>query len=168
MTTVVEITKEQVIKALKTEPLKAGNWITLGRSGPDGEWIEYDDSSCPVCAVGAVLRNTLDEKKYRITDAAWYIFDGGQGGDPTLRVHSDNESDLLASLNGPHIVRLSQYFEGLWSLARKRGRNWDLSRHQIYRIRKKMIAFVESTFPKSFKLDINGYKPKEGIKSWQK
>lgn len=163
MTTVVEITKEQVIKALKTEPLKAGNWITLGRSGPDGEWIEYDDSSCPVCAVGAVLRNTLDEKKYRITDAAWYIFTGqntiGQG---------DTELELLESLTGPHIVRLSQYFEGLWSLARKRGRNWDLSRHQIYRIRKKMIAFVEKNFPESIELDINGYKPKEGIKSWQK
>lgn len=44
------ITKQTILKAIKTEPLKPGSFVLL-----EGDLVS-DDPSCSVCAVGAVLR----------------------------------------------------------------------------------------------------------------
>lgn len=47
-----KVTKKQIIEAILTEPLKAGQWFQR-----NNEALEKDDGMCEVCAVGAILRN---------------------------------------------------------------------------------------------------------------
>lgn len=53
----MRVTRKQIIKALRTEPL-----------GAQGNFIQGTDKTCRVCAVGAVLRATYkdDDKVWRI------------------------------------------------------------------------------------------------------
>jgi len=44
------ITKKEVLQAIKTEPLTSGNWVKLD------DKKRFNDKTCSVCAVGAVLR----------------------------------------------------------------------------------------------------------------
>lgn len=52
------ITRKQIIKALQTEPLRAGNWISS--SSETYTWYHLAKrTKCTVCAVGGVLRSSL-------------------------------------------------------------------------------------------------------------
>jgi hypothetical protein len=59
------VTKKQIIKALCTEPLKAGKFFDLD---PEANLGLSDNNSCAVCAVGAVLRATA-RKHFSNSDA---------------------------------------------------------------------------------------------------
>lgn len=49
----LEFEKADIILALAQEPLQAGSWIHLAR------YPEVPRAECPVCAVGAVMRQSL-------------------------------------------------------------------------------------------------------------
>jgi hypothetical protein len=61
-TVYVEVSKAEIIQALRTEPVRPGNWITI--EDDDGPLIAtaadtIDDPRCTVCAVGGVFRRIL-------------------------------------------------------------------------------------------------------------
>lgn len=51
------VTREQILEAIKTEPLTSGYWVQY-RNDEDGIYGINLDPNCPVCAIGGVLRKS--------------------------------------------------------------------------------------------------------------
>jgi len=156
------VSKEIILEALRKEPLKAGNWI---------HYFPWEDSreaakTCEVCAVGSILRSVISDPT--LTDGASMAAITTNGDDDIEGIvyGFSTESELFGNLIGNKMARLSQYFEGLSYLAagRTNKNKYELSRHQIYRIRRKLISYVEKNFPKNLVIDIDGATPKVGVK----
>lgn len=76
----MKITKQQVLKALETEPLKRGQWV-------DRAYLNYI-GDCNVCAVGAVLRQAgLTNREIYLSVRAQSIRSGCE--DPNQTVKTD-------------------------------------------------------------------------------
>lgn len=123
----MRITKKQIIKALKTEPLERGHWVQ-NRSLP------YK-GTCNVCAVGAVLRHA------GLANSAIHVLGFGlkfAGFDAAPRLPRANENAISVGRTaleaGQWLVGLSYVFE---------------SAHTDEDGRKRAIAFVEEHFPES-------------------
>lgn len=92
----MKVTKDEVVRALLTEPLLAPNYFA-------------DVISCRVCAVGAVLRNCAKMSDKEINHY----------GDNLMKVDYDITSyasvrDVKEALEaGNHMAALSAYFEGI-------------------------------------------------------
>lgn len=185
--TVVQISKKRIIKSIMEEPLvnlEPGKWVD---DVDVGSTIKAKD--CPVCAVGAVMRNVLSEREElnAIWDAAEAAVGDTSGvlsiSSPTIYgvycetlrdgkyfqyVAPKNKSELFdlakESVNSSPMAALSQVFEGLCELAMLRTNKSDLSRHQKYRIRKDVVEFVQKNFPRSIQIDINGAEPAKDVK----
>lgn len=54
-----KLSKKKVIEAILTEPLKPGRFFHISRKYNSDE--QFDDGQCSVCAVGAVLRKTINK-----------------------------------------------------------------------------------------------------------
>jgi len=50
----MKITRREILKAIRTEKLNNGSFLTARRDSYNNFWVE--DSLCKVCALGAVLR----------------------------------------------------------------------------------------------------------------
>lgn len=113
----MEISKEQIIQALETEPLKAGEWAS-----PDG----LSDQPCEVCAVGAVLRaaNWSDDRIR--TEAVSLV--------GNCFIGSDNTESALGA--GNYLGALSSYFERIYP---KSG--------ATHETRAALVRFVKEYFP---------------------
>ena len=161
----VKVSKEQVIEAIKTESLRSGNWIDY-QFHPS----KQKDVVCHVCAVGAVFRSCLskkdeEENPYEICD---FINSEVEKEKSDLDVfgncwYSSTEECLLTAKkelkkNKAYLRTLSHVFESLCMMRNAH------SRHQIYRIKKILIEFVEENFPKYIKVPVNGFEVKEGLK----
>lgn len=121
------ITRALVIKALKTETLRRGNWFA-------GE----QKKDCSVCAVGAVLRHCSFEtwarkKSFGLNSLGW---EAVKDADRVNGSQIEDTEILLEDKN--YLAALSNYFE-------------------LGNSKNKCIAFVEENFPKSFKLTITPY-----------
>lgn len=148
----IKVTKKQIIEAIQTEKhLFAGEWIV----GADDDWAHRGEGQrtkfCNVCAVGAVLKNSvrMDTPSWKIrniaiinTSAGRYIMEGA--GETELDAEVKRLLDRKLYLNA-----LSCVFEGEWERATDRMRSE--SRHAHYRRIKKVKArtteFVKKKFP---------------------
>lgn len=69
------ITRRDILKAIRTEKLKAGAFIETKKKWDVTNSVDvyYEDDTCKVCAVGAVLRQTgtssetIEDRAYGIT-----------------------------------------------------------------------------------------------------
>jgi len=170
--TVIKVSKSRIMKAIRTEPfLLAGHWANYS-----GEEL-VGDKNCSVCAVGSVLRDVLDENQNAemITKAANKTIDytlsvGPRGGLEALNLKDIHESAKCLANIGMYMNALSTYFESLWEMTVHRNRrndnynSYNLSRHQVYRIRQKLLKFVQAEFPSSIEINIDGAIPKKGVK----
>lgn len=123
------ITKEQVINAILTEPLKAGNWV-------HDELAESykEEQTCPVCAVGAVLRQRLkNNSPWRIRENAPDI-DQGVTGD-----------SYDSPLHRSHLVNLSRVFEYAYEDLRLRG----------IKLKTFMLHHIEADMPDKFTIEVD-------------
>lgn len=74
----IKITKEEVIQAMKTEPLAAGTFFhNSNLAGAKCSYLTYEvmqekysnNLGCPVCAVGAIIDTKVKEHNISLTDA---------------------------------------------------------------------------------------------------
>lgn len=160
----VKVSKEQVIEAIKTESLRSGNWIDY-----EFDPVKQEDVVCHVCAVGAVFRSCLskneEKNSYEICDFISSEVEKEKSDlDPSGNFwYSSTEECLLTAKkelkkNKAYLKTLSHVFESLCMMRDVH------SRHQIYRIKKILIEFVEENFPKYIKVPVNGFEVKEGLK----
>lgn len=90
------ITKSDVLKALESERLSPGRWVN------------YEDPSCPVCAVGAVLRGQgLDDEA--VEDSAAFVCQ--------MKYCPSDGSIPLALTEGNYLGALSMQFERFCEMA---------------------------------------------------
>lgn len=133
----MNITRKEILRAIRKEPLKAGEWIHNREVvKTDAEGTKYLDSvldkKCKVCAVGAVLRaKGIDPDQ--MNDVAWSLLgrdnDVAEGGD---------EKEALKDKN--YLLALSIKFE---KLADRLGAG--------KRTREKLVEFVKENFPKNIR-----------------
>ena len=134
-----KIKKEDIIKAIKTESLEAGCWI------------DVDFSNCKVCAVGAIVKQTLEKNNLlsvRRVDSICELNTENECIDADEYQTSDSLKDKQ------WLTAISGYFEREWRRSVDRNSGAYLSRHQKYRVKQKTIKFVEKNIPKSFFIQI--------------
>ena len=158
----MKITKEQVIKAIATEPiLKSGAFFN---SDKGNKTIH----NCEVCVVGAVLRSVIKPSKLNFLSLDIFGEDGGDIVELDQKLGSlvreatfnhqsyvfdgnyDEDFDLIDSIivlidGGYYLSALSSTFEHLVNREKKMG---DIN------IRFNLINMVEALFPKSFNVKI--------------
>jgi len=145
----LKISKRTVIKALTKEPLKAGNWVTIPRDEDGVRINNYNSVSCPVCAVGAVLRNSGIKTNSGIDIAGHNLTDYGAVAD------LEEVDDELSK--GNYLNALSCKFEGLCDERANRlgvSTSSDLHPNSLRPIRKQLIEFVKENFPNSFEIEV--------------
>lgn len=142
----MEITKVQILEAIAREPLRAGWWITPTAG-------EQDLATCPVCAVGGVLRS-VGVQPERVAEVAARATrrdrvcpddaDEGSTVDDML-----GEARELAD-EGLYMNALSVAFEGLSGLRV----GPDHMRLDMGSIRDELAEFVTEHFPAVVRLDV--------------
>jgi hypothetical protein len=121
----MRVYKQQIIEAMKTEDLKAGTYN------------EDDNSTCAVCAVGAVFRLVNINDRHMVGDA---LFKSSPY--PSLSDHNAVVMGAHTPLeDAPFLVKLSYYFE----------RNFDEENPDS--IRPKLVRFVKKHCPKYIDID---------------
>lgn len=137
------ITKAQVLHALRTEPLAAGEWFHPEKRNRRGD--------CAVCAVGAIVRSCLNTPVV----ASYTGFDPNFGGLAFALVGYNSEPSK-GSYRKP--LREKNYFLALSRLfelrARQRARAlgkqiYDLTQTDIRPVRSELVQFVRAEFPES-------------------
>lgn len=89
------ITRKDVIKAIKKESLKRGDFVHDYYKDQFGNWKEKNDPNCKVCAVGAVLRNKgYSNKQINVTVDN---FAGDWTGDWRTELQCENYLAALSS-----------------------------------------------------------------------
>lgn len=128
----MRITRKEIIRVIRTERLKGGQWIQEDLTNENDELYH---SGCKVCAVGAVLRSKgvdnsdIDFRARTLMDSA---FGCSESGDVEYAL------ERKAYLNA-----LSIKFE---TLAARLGAG--------KRTREQLIKFVKANFPKQFNVNI--------------
>lgn len=122
----MRITRREILKAIRTERLQYGMFITP-RLEDNNRYV--DDSFCKVCAVGAVLRQK-GVPNHRIEDAADIV---------RIRGLVSSDGDEFEELKSKHYMNaLSIRFE---KLARKHGVG--------PKTKIKLSSFIKRHFPKT-------------------
>lgn len=132
----MKITKEQVLTALRFEPLAAGNFIRV-----DGKPL----SECNVCAVGAVMRNVLNKNIENEDDFSLLC------KQVTKDEFIDLDTDELL-LEGNYLGALSNYFEQMMDSRYEWGNLETTVATNTDRAR--LITFVEEKFPEEFEVNV--------------
>lgn len=136
----MKISKKLIIKALKIENLAQGEFFN----------VNFDFSNkhtCPVCAVGAVLRKSLKPSQLPETENELHKL-GLRVTNYDAIVNSNNESEWKIGIQESLIKKnylsaLSKYFESTLCLTK----SGDVSR-------RKLVNFVKKHFPSVITLDI--------------
>lgn len=124
----MKVTRKQILQAIRTEPLKAGNWIHS--KGDTDPYLNIVDKTCKVCAVGAVLRTA------GVPDIQIRSYGFGINNSDRAISHKGDEKLELEYKN--YLAALSIKFE---KLARKLGAG--------KRTRDQLANFVKKNFPKT-------------------
>lgn len=174
----LKLTRQQVIKAIKTEPLKSGAYFHeeyLSSQIYDGnQWIENpekgkfkNNTGCPVCAVGAILDTSLGKKR-----SATDLDEIGRFmvGNPTVETLTSNEDHFGTEefiSNGNYVnvktlikvaerrvkerplSSLSSLFEGLMD---REEMQTNLG-YANYRARRILVNFIKKNFPTKLVID---------------
>jgi hypothetical protein len=156
--TTVRVTKEQIIAALRVEPLlEAGSWADprYTRGPVEKCAIPLDEvQHCYVCGVGAVLRRAVldaHETVGALVRAAVAATDGWPvtpGGSESYLADA-----ARAVESGFHMSAISLVFEGTYS------EDWS----SIEDCRSAAIVFVEQHFPETVLIDIDGARPARDV-----
>jgi len=163
----VVVSKQEVIQAIWTENLVSGNWFGRSDTNTVG-------TACSVCAVGAVFRHILNEdtSKYGADSVIWeQIQDKAANrkfnvaspqAKPKKETFKLAESWMKSNrdMMGSELAALSHVFE---SICKARNLKDDMSRHQLYRLRKDLAQFVEDNFPKKIKVPVGLLPVKSGF-----
>lgn len=164
-----QVTRRQVIKAMKTEPLVGGSWFNYD-TDLNGNPIKVkgvkNNVKCEVCAVGGLLSTAigkkceldiLDEVPERVVREARaeavYDEDFNRIEAPSKRASVKDVvkfAELAAKKIGP-LSALSTLFEKLYSKRSMRRKN----RRANAKLRKVLIGFVKKNFPTKLKIDTN-------------
>lgn len=175
----LNVTRKQVLEAIRTEPLRGGNWFHGRPNDFTGEWTRTkvkglkNNTKCAVCAVGGILDCALGKKETpkdlaefasdlvqfaRIdgfVDDYNYDIEAGTKQGKKIRNSRDPkrlfEIATLASKGGKHLSGLSMLFEGLYVQKRFRRKGKMANK----RLRNILIAFVKKNFPKRLVADEN-------------
>jgi hypothetical protein len=137
----MRITKQQIIEAIRTEPLSPGFWI------------QGDDAACAVCAVGGVLRaaGCGPEKIRAIGSELVGVGCVPREEDPYLARRLVSEGQYLAALSCVFEGLAIEHLDLEWCedvldrTLEQRARAGDAAREPL-------IAFVEETFPDSIEI----------------
>ncbi len=164
----VVVGKQEVIQAIWTENLVSGNWFGYSQTGAIAD-------SCSVCAVGAVFRHILWDNASKF-ESECFVFDQIQSKAgkrafnasgtsliaPKKEVFERAESWMKSNrdMMGSELAALSHVFE---SICNARNLKDDMSRHQLYRLRKDLTQFVEDNFPKKIKVPVGLLPVKSGF-----
>lgn len=181
--TIIELSKQQVIEALRVEPvgsLKPGSWIQpLGLESRDEDidhasWTRPALAACGVCACGAVMRRAALAASVSARDA-YRVLDRATS-ETYVTCTPINAEDVIergaSAINRDYPMNgLSIVFEGLSKIYGRaldgdpdvmilgsdhRGADGDAI---MERVRQETIAFVEEHFPDTIIVDINGAEP---------
>jgi hypothetical protein len=124
--------KKTVIKALLTEPLMSGNWISEG----------LNDGDCMVCAVGAILRKSGFYRN-KIMEFGENMIESGACTPWDERCENSFSLTIDKHLkNGRYLHALSLKFESMES-----------SKKPTATTRKSLVKFVEKNFPNRIKIN---------------
>lgn len=163
--TTIELTKAQVIKAIEREPLlRPGAWI---RGDYDTQIGSLKTRECGACAVGGVLRATLAPtctvgRLYGIADVA-----AGDRVVPACRHDAPRgifEEAVGRIRDGEPWAALSIVFEGLCDLRGRSSPTGGLRGQDLAVVRRQTVAFVRNHFPNTVRMDIDGARPRAGVK----
>lgn len=158
-----DVTKAQVIKALIEEPLRPDHWFSF-----DG--VSKDAMTCPVCAVGAVLRNAcgvrpVDAGRFIIpfedTGCPWRASTNVSNGEYPKDVPIDSTFPRAASESTlyefaddvPYMNRLSVVFETMWELAERKAAGPE-RRYIEDAVRWELTAYVREEFPNKINIKL--------------
>lgn len=148
-TKTLTIQRRKVIQALRTEPLKEGDffhlkgYISVGEKPADRKYnygAPYEPD-CQVCAVGGIIRKhlSLENKTYEDLLSLAKIVTKGEyalGDRPDV---------------GNHLGKLSVFFEERMTKTKKfKTKSGLVSAYG----RKKLVEFVKKTFPKQFRVQL--------------
>jgi hypothetical protein len=125
------ITRRDVLAAIRTEPLRPGNWV-----------VTTENVKCEVCAVGAVLRHAglNNEEIFEFGDIMMHYGKCSVDGYGSKEDIEDTIQGMLR--NNRYLHALSITFE-FYSRRLGKGK----------RIRKVLANFVKKNFPKTIKLN---------------
>lgn len=160
--TIVRISKQRIIEAISSEPLRnlrSGDWALPEES----QALTVGAKDCPVCAVGAVMRAVLDPEQ----DPDWLYSAAVASTSVETPLCAGGLEGVIPSkreVKKAPMVALSGFFEQECADAKRRTHSFGLSRHQMRRIRKKVIEFVEENFPPTMLIDIDGAKPARDVR----
>lgn len=164
--TTLVITKNQIIKAIKTETrLMHGEWI--GRTYYNGNVVtvaEKEKRRCNVCAVGAVLCN-ISAPSVQLTHLDNWAIRAIDSPSPARFAEYEEEAKLLVS-DGDYWSALSTFFEGASMYAEDHPSLWKSNKARLESIRNRTIQFVKDYFPNEVTLTTfsDEIKPRRGIK----
>jgi len=145
---IVELTKAQVLAAIKREKLVSGAWavpsdsfhVTSGRKA--NKYAKMSNvEACAVCAVGAVVRAAMIDTTY------WEV----------------NDLAARAVMRDRKFHRLSALFEGTANPINA-GNSVREAKANLEKARKKALAFVRKNFPAKVRIDLGGVPPRRGMK----
>lgn len=155
--TTVRISRNQIIKAIKKEPLKTlrpGNFVLL-----HGRNEKVKNKTCSVCAVGAVMRNALlaPTQSAKFIERAADSNNGAICGDPQSELYDENYMAALSSFFELHADNIRR--------AREDERiDHELTLKETKQLRAETLRFVKDCFPKHVDVDIDGAKPAKDAK----
>lgn len=157
----IKITKAEVIKAIKTEPLKQGQFVSSNFDEDKYSkeemkqfkaQIDVETRVCPVCVVGAtlrqaVLKNGLDKKRKKDVGAIIEdIVDYNVKRD--LATRKDEAYNAYLAGETSYLTYLSGYYEGL-NYHPKTGESLTYAQK-----RNLMLQFVKTTCPEVIKIKV--------------
>lgn len=145
----MEITKQQVIKAIKTEPLGAQGYYAQ-TSLNEKSLAKRMTKKCVFCAVGAVIKSVGVKPASRIDDV-------GQNNTrcPTRFTNGDDQptrDDTGAKAEAERLVSLGG--EYAWDALSSLYEHQMSQGYSVADVRKTLVAFVKKTFPKKVNLDV--------------
>lgn len=148
--TIVSISKNVILKALKTERLTAGHWIYVPGERKSDLWSDRLRSqpakNCKVCAVGAVIRNAVSKKSIvKDINALASRRTGFSYCDYSFKTEERAKEYIE---NGNYMDALNTLFEGSYDKLKN-----------MREVRSIMVKFVKENFPEKIELDIGEMKP---------
>lgn len=156
------VKKQDFIDAIWKEDLFPGSWISpIVREGH----YAIVENACKVCAVGALFKNILKESTgiFRANEIILNTICGrgyslGSYGFKSKKKVFEDAKKKYEGKEVNELSALSFVFETL-CVNRGIGKNGakEISRHQLYRLRKDLTRFILDTFPDKIKIKIDSH-----------
>ena len=136
------VTRKQIIHALRTENLQGGSWFEDTQYNENtGEYEKLNPTTCPVCAVGAVIRSTgVVTKKNSFSKLCLWAYKLVNGIATEDDLSTDTKEGIKTLLNEKNYLgALSVYFEAMADNGRIR--------------RDRLVKFVKTHFPSQLRIN---------------